>query len=240
MARRPIRPRLRATREATDTSDTDRPTVQQALLDTRAWFQENPIRSFVITAPIFAVGGLLTTVFASGLPTAVLVAVSALGGACVAVLSIGAWMWGRAFPTHNARARAALRLERANGEAVAAEAKRRAAVTEERLKGEIENALADARRGHARADLYRCLRDGRAYVAAGMRPGVSAVAPLGVLINWTSRVADNLKLLGINVPKLQSGGSTAVAAGSASDHEVQTEFERRLDVLEKLIDDQLV
>ena len=107
-------------------------------------------------------------------------------------------MWAKAFPTHNAQARAAGADERAKREAAVSAERRLAAATNERWKEEVEGALADARRGHARARLHQALRDGLMYVSQGMRVGVSGVAPLGVLINWTNRVADDLDLLGIN------------------------------------------
>ena len=171
-------------------------------------------------------------------PTPVAMRQAASVGA--AVLAVAGWMWARAFPTHNAWARAALEQERVKGQTAVADERRRTATIEERLKAEVENSRADARRGHAGTRLYRELRVGRAYIAEGMPPGVSGVAPLFVLINWTNRVADDLKLLGISVAQLESGGSPAVAAGSTDRGEVQAEFERRLDVLEDLIDRRLV
>ena len=146
----------------------------------------------------------------------------------------------KAFPTHNAQARAAVANERANCESAVSSERRVAAAANERWKREVEGALADARRGHARARLHQRLREGRRYVSEGMPVGVSGVAPLGVLIDWTHRVADDLDLLGITAVQLRSGGSRSVDEGSATRDEVEAEFDRRLDVLEHLIDQRLV
>ena len=151
---------------------------------------------------------------ASGLPIllqALLAAAGALVGAIVAVLLVAMWMWSKAFPRHNREAQAAREEERAKGQAADEALERRAAAIETRLKSEIEDALADARRGHARVRLRDASREGGLYVANGMPPGVSGVAPLGVLINWTNRVADDLDLLGVAVADLRSGVSQAVA-----------------------------
>jgi hypothetical protein len=131
-APRPIRRRLNAlTQDDIETPERDRTTSQQALLNTRAWFKENPIRSLVISAPIIALGGVLTPAVASG-PTAVLAPTGGLAGACAAILVVGGWMWAKAFPTHNAQARAAVADERAKCESAVSAERRLAAVSNER------------------------------------------------------------------------------------------------------------
>lgn len=239
-ATRSIRWRHRALmQDDVEIPEQERTTSQQALLNTRAWFKENPIRSLVISAPIIALGGVLTPTLANG-STAVLVPIGGLVGACAAIAVVGGWMWAKAFPTHNAQARAEVTNERANCESAVSAERRVAAAANERWKREVEGALADARRGHARARLHQRLREGQRYVSEGMPVGVSGVAPLGVLIDWTHRVADDLDLLGITAVQLRSGGSRSVDEGSATRNEVEAEFDRRLDVLEHLIDQRLV
>lgn len=72
----------------------------------------------------------------------------------------------------------------------------------------------------------------------GMPVGVSGQAPLGVLVNWTNGVATDLRTLDVDPTPLWVGSNRAVDDVSATHADVRAEFERRLAVLERVIDEQ--
>jgi len=105
--------------------------------------------------------------------------------------------------------------------------------TEEREYREQVNA--NARRVQARLELSEALREGRKYVRQGLRVGVSGIAPEGRMDGWTNGVINNLEILGQETSELRSWG-TRPAGQLGTTAEVRVEYERRLDVLERMIE----
>jgi hypothetical protein len=106
----------------------------------------------------------------------------------------------------------------------------------EKLREALDASQANALRLSERVSLLEGLRDGQEKVRKGLPVGISGVAPQGVMDGWTNGVIRSLEALGKDTSGLRSWGVPIANRQSPSHAEVLAEFQRRIDVVDSLIE----